>query len=223
MLHVFRDNCTDEQWGAAQELVNILNFTYASFLERHGQHNPNFLTEAVFEFGKQYGSVFSLPKLKVAFLKALLCRGSDDASRMDNEDQELHFHFGCCLFACAYKLVDKYDGVVSTESSRNIEIFKRDIMHCPREIVRFYHKHNSCNCLETLYSKLKKTTDRTTNCFGCGVIKDFREIKECSGCKVAQYCSRECQLSHWAKHKSYCKIIRESQAKGPEANVIGLV
>jgi hypothetical protein len=33
----------------------------------------------------------------------------------------------------------------------------------------------------------------------------------CSGCKVARYCSRECQLEHWgapAGHKAVCKRLR---------------
>jgi len=31
----------------------------------------------------------------------------------------------------------------------------------------------------------------------------------CSGCKIAYYCSNECQQRHWfSKHKSTCKILK---------------
>jgi hypothetical protein len=37
----------------------------------------------------------------------------------------------------------------------------------------------------------------------------------CSGCKVARYCSRECQTEHWgapAGHKAVCKHLRAAAA-----------
>jgi hypothetical protein len=37
----------------------------------------------------------------------------------------------------------------------------------------------------------------------------------CSGCKVARYCSRECQAQHWgapAGHKAACKRLRAGAA-----------
>lgn len=165
---------------------------------------------------KKNKTVFRNPVMKVAFLKTLICKGSGVLSRIDNsEDEELPIPFAHCLYACAYELIDKHDGVVGTKSSIDIQLFERDVMFCPRELVRFYHKKNSCDCLEALYSRLKKTKDRKRRCFGCGSIKNFREIKECSGCKVAEYCSRECQLSHWAEHKRECNNIRKFQAGGP--------
>jgi hypothetical protein len=38
----------------------------------------------------------------------------------------------------------------------------------------------------------------------------------CSGCKVARYCSRECQAEHWgapAGHKAVCKWLRAAAAR----------
>jgi hypothetical protein len=29
--------------------------------------------------------------------------------------------------------------------------------------------------------------------------------KRCSGCNSAKYCSRECQMTHWPKHKQICQ------------------
>lgn len=39
---------------------------------------------------------------------------------------------------------------------------------------------------------------------------------KCGGCKNATYCSRECQKTHWAAHKTICKEI--SQSNTPKSN-----
>ena len=35
--------------------------------------------------------------------------------------------------------------------------------------------------------------------------------KSCSRCKVAWYCSRDCQTAHWEAHKRLCKQLRKQQ------------
>ena len=46
------------------------------------------------------------------------------------------------------------------------------------------------------------------NCIVCRRAENIVEgitLKRCGGCKKKMYCSRECQTSHWAKHKAECK------------------
>lgn len=38
-------------------------------------------------------------------------------------------------------------------------------------------------------------------CSGCGKEND---LKICQKCKLAFYCSYECQLGHWAVHRTWC-------------------
>jgi len=45
-------------------------------------------------------------------------------------------------------------------------------------------------------------------CLACG--KKAENMKRCSGCKVSNYCSRECQKNNWNNHKSICEKLKSS-------------
>ena len=104
-------------------------------------------------------------------------------------------------------VLDLNDEVVSkaiVESRRML-----DDIRCTRDIVRFVDKRNSCDCLKSIYNELKKTTTRQNLCHNCNQMKHHKDIKACSKCNTALYCSRECQLAHWPEHKDGCKRLRE--------------
>eukprot|EP00956_Cyclotella_meneghiniana_P024195 scaffold48279_cov50-Cyclotella_meneghiniana.AAC.5 len=101
-------------------------------------------------------------------------------------------------------LNDKVVAKAIVESRRML-----DDIRCTRDIVRFVHKRNSCDCLKSIYNELKKTTKRQTLCHNCGQMKNHKDIKACSKCNNALYCSRECQLAHWPEHKDGCKQVRK--------------
>ena len=43
-------------------------------------------------------------------------------------------------------------------------------------------------------------------CANCGKAEeDDNKLKTCTSCKMVKYCSRDCQRSHWPKHKKACK------------------
>ncbi|KAI9013653.1 hypothetical protein DFJ74DRAFT_733753 [Hyaloraphidium curvatum] len=45
-------------------------------------------------------------------------------------------------------------------------------------------------------------------CYGCGVrYNEIKSMKRCSSCKIALYCSPECQRMHWPVHKLGCKLL----------------
>ncbi len=54
------------------------------------------------------------------------------------------------------------------------------------------------NLFMELESRLPKT------CHGCKQIFEFCQLKRCSNCKIAYYCSKECQKKDWQKHKIFC-------------------
>lgn len=43
------------------------------------------------------------------------------------------------------------------------------------------------------------------NCTNCGEEEKYQKFHQCSVCKIALYCSRKCQCSHWPEHKQNCK------------------
>ena len=46
----------------------------------------------------------------------------------------------------------------------------------------------------------------SSSCANCGKgEEDAGDLKTCTGCKMARYCNRECQLAHRPQHKKECK------------------
>ncbi len=58
---------------------------------------------------------------------------------------------------------------------------------------------------EVMLGSMVRTRDRQDKsrpCEECGVVPELPS--RCSRCKAAVYCSRDCQTSHWRKHKKTC-------------------
>eukprot|EP00956_Cyclotella_meneghiniana_P030724 scaffold78233_cov26-Cyclotella_meneghiniana.AAC.3 len=79
---------------------------------------------------------------------------------------------------------------------------------CPRELIRFFHRRNYCDCLKDIYYNLKENTKRRMPCFNCWSITDIRKMCQCERCELPQYCSYECAVAHWPEHKEECKFTR---------------
>ena len=55
-------------------------------------------------------------------------------------------------------------------------------------------------------SKLGYKLER--NCRNCGKeSQHINRVLKCGGCKLAVYCSKECQKADWKKHKPFCKSL----------------
>ena len=71
----------------------------------------------------------------------------------------------------------------------------------------------SCTCLRKI-SGLCKEEQKKGICVMCGVQKKRTELAKCARCIVVQYCSKECQVADWRRHKEECARIVTGQAKG---------
>eukprot|EP00956_Cyclotella_meneghiniana_P031740 scaffold84343_cov23-Cyclotella_meneghiniana.AAC.1 len=100
---------------------------------------------------------------------------------------------------------DRYNG--AWDANIHGEIWRSiiDTACCPRTAIRFYHRRNSCDCLQEMYYRLKETTHRTSWCWNCTKEVDIKMIKECEFCKITNYCSYECAVAHWPRHKAECR------------------
>eukprot|EP00956_Cyclotella_meneghiniana_P014021 scaffold20758_cov74-Cyclotella_meneghiniana.AAC.4 len=91
----------------------------------------------------------------------------------------------------------------------------RDIHKCPRQIIRFLHRRNSCACLHQIYYKLKETTKKTSYCCKCKKIVEIKQLSRCDVCNLAQYCSYECARADWPEHKWFCEQLQNYKTDKP--------
>ncbi len=59
--------------------------------------------------------------------------------------------------------------------------------------------------IDNKYANLSIFTSHTVRtCHGCKQMIESYQLKRCSNCKMAYYCSKECQKKDWQKHKIFC-------------------
>jgi TPR repeat protein len=70
--------------------------------------------------------------------------------------------------------------------------------------------------LQTLDQQEGKTTPTLPCCAACGTHETTRcPLKSCNRCHTAQYCNRDCQMTHWKDgHKRECtRLLKEHEKK----------
>jgi hypothetical protein len=70
------------------------------------------------------------------------------------------------------------------------------------------NKFGRKSVLKQIHSGRVKMQFSCENCYKTaqGV---YPPLKQCGDCNVVAYCSRECQVIHWKKHKKVCAIMKE--------------
>ncbi|XP_075239722.1 uncharacterized protein LOC142335214 isoform X2 [Convolutriloba macropyga] len=57
------------------------------------------------------------------------------------------------------------------------------------------------------------SVNKSIRCSTCNTRHHINQLKRCSGCSVAQYCSKKCQKSDWPKHKRHCNDLKSYVAR----------
>ena len=97
------------------------------------------------------------------------------------------------------------------------DIYQADL----HTLVSYFRHRIPCSCLDEKYQEVKSIT-KMGHCLNpqCSIPDkrvERRKTKYCSRCRSATYCSRECQVAAWSRHRPDCdkfaQIIAEFQAE----------
>ncbi|EJK53457.1 hypothetical protein THAOC_27110 [Thalassiosira oceanica] len=95
-----------------------------------------------------------------------------------------------------------------------------------RDVVKFVAKRLPCTCMKTLHCATKRKVKKVAHCQGCEKPFPRSQLFVCTGCMLAEYCSRECQRADWLDHKQevMSKISRRTMSsKEPSREEQGMV
>jgi hypothetical protein len=112
----------------------------------------------------------------------------------------------------AIVILENYDGGAANSVVYNPVASKklRDIHSAgssmKRDVLKFYRKRTTCYCLKGMHLEARKTLPKLGGCDHCGVVKERALLMVCSRCRITQYCSRECQIADWSRHKEFCDL-----------------
>ena len=75
-------------------------------------------------------------------------------------------------------------------------------------LVQFYRKQIPCSCLDEIHEEVKSIPKMGCCCNHDCPLPHHAAVRSkmvyCLRCRVVNYCSRECQVAAWPKHKKVC-------------------
>ena len=112
--------------------------------------------------------------------------------------------------AMTITVIDNFDGVSieSTICSREVAPKLRKLSYegndLKRDLLKVFYKRIVCSCLDDMYSEARKTLRKLGACSNCRKVTERASLDVCSKCMIVQYCSRECQVAAWPRHRDLC-------------------
>ena len=92
--------------------------------------------------------------------------------------------------------------------------YSRDLVN-ERGIINGLYREtkNYCDCM-----KMKKMEandmDKMDLCHGCCKVFPKARTMVCDGCQAVVYCSKECSITDWPDHKSFCTYVQKNTEAG---------
>ena len=118
------------------------------------------------------------------------------------------------VISIAILVLENYDGTDNV-NGRVVASKLRDIhwsgSSLERDMLKFFRKRITCSCLKDMHLEARKTLPKTGVCYHCNQEKERSLLMVCSRCRIAQYCSRRCQVAGWPAHQRYCDVYVSEQ------------
>lgn len=85
----------------------------------------------------------------------------------------------------------------------------RMVYYCSKSCRKAAAEHHKEGCDQRLREQMERKMKKTkkVQCDTCKLPRPHSEMKKCSGCKKATYCSVACQRKDWPRHKIRCRRI----------------
>lgn len=164
-----------------------------------------------FREGSYYDDFFS--NMEACFISMGVDFILGAAKKENNKAQYMYFICAAIAIAEALLVVEKFalrDGGDSIAKDFNRRLFRRvrDLRGGGHHaVVRFFAKQIECSCLDE-HMRTFKCQPKMGCCHGCSKCFEFMDLRKCTRCKLAHYCSRSCQVSDWSSHKDMCPLLR---------------
>eukprot|EP00984_Skeletonema_dohrnii_P021610 scaffold10847_cov72-Skeletonema_dohrnii-CCMP3373.AAC.2 len=128
--------------------------------------------------------------------------GTGNVMEGNMESARIAAHYACFFEEyIAAVLNNENQASISIQSVKMCELFVAD-----EHTLISYLKHRiPCRCLDEIYKQVKSTKKMglcfNENCCHPDGMVERSSLLNCTRCRFANYCSRECQVADWPRHK----------------------
>lgn len=139
---------------------------------------------------------------RVEAVELLLQHGAEVNARDFVGNTPLHLAARRNLAACARALLEG-GAIKDAENNEGKATYELCTDANVREIILRYGEEEE----ET--DESGRPLPKRRSCWNCGKLAESR----CTGCRVANYCSGDCQKKHWKEHKDECARLKKSNSE----------
>ena len=197
-----------------EELRNCIQFVlvFADRFYACGPHLPIRLSEGTNDTMDEFADVWNDSFKLEMMISHLLCDATDVYLSENNIDYARDM-------AAITRYFEQHLAVTLKQSQaipnwpKLEDTYKAD----EHTLVNFFRRRIPCSCLDEKYEEVKDIP-KIGHCYNRACSIPVRKVersktKYCSRCRNATYCSRECQVADWSRHKPTCDALAAMKAK----------